>query len=145
MPGLATICVLFSHKANGEKAHKYRLCRHLPSYIGLGLKIVSRLCRNKGNFSKTHNNNKIKPKYLKYLTISSNRIINEFTLQNNSICYTNNMDKTALASFKMFLYTKSENAALALTVKGGSSGCFSFIKAGFPANIPILPILLMFL
>ena len=43
MPGLATICVLFSHKANGEKAHKYRLCRHLPSYIGLGLKIVSRL------------------------------------------------------------------------------------------------------
>lgn len=42
MPGLATICVLFSHKANGEKAHKYRLCRHLPSYIGLGLKIVSR-------------------------------------------------------------------------------------------------------
>ena len=40
--GLATICVLFSHKANGEKAHKYRLCRHLPSYIGLGLKIVSR-------------------------------------------------------------------------------------------------------
>jgi hypothetical protein len=55
------------------------------------------------------------------------------------------MDKTALASFKMFLYTKSENAALALTVKGGSSGCFSFIKAGIPANIPILPILLMFL
>lgn len=43
MPGLATICVLFSHKANGEKTHKYRLCRHLPSYIGLGLKIVSRL------------------------------------------------------------------------------------------------------
>lgn len=41
MPGLATICVLFSHKANGEKAHKYRLCRHLPSYIGLGQKIVS--------------------------------------------------------------------------------------------------------
>ena len=46
MPGLATICVLFSHKANGEKAHKYRLCRHLPSYIGLGLKIVSRLYEN---------------------------------------------------------------------------------------------------
>ena len=43
MPGLATICVLFSHKANGEKAHKYRLCRHLPSYIGLGQKIVSSL------------------------------------------------------------------------------------------------------
>ena len=49
MPGLATICVLFSHKANGEKAHKYRLCRHLPSYIGLGLKIVSRLYVNKEN------------------------------------------------------------------------------------------------
>ena len=45
MPGLATICVLFSHKANGEKAHKYRLCRHLPSYIGLGLKIVSRFIK----------------------------------------------------------------------------------------------------
>lgn len=49
MPGLATICVLFSHKANGEKAHKYRLCRHLPSYIGLGLKIVSRLKENRLN------------------------------------------------------------------------------------------------
>ena len=49
MPGLATICVLFSHKANGEKAHKYRLCRHLPSYIGLGLKIVSRLKEKANN------------------------------------------------------------------------------------------------
>lgn len=42
MPGLATICVLFPHKANGEKARKYRFCRHLQSYIGLGQKIVSR-------------------------------------------------------------------------------------------------------
>ena len=50
MPGLATICVLFSHKANGEKAHKYRLCRHLPSYIGLGLKIVSRLYHKNYDF-----------------------------------------------------------------------------------------------
>ena len=40
IPRCATICELFSHKANGEKAHKYRLYRHLQSYIGLGQKVI---------------------------------------------------------------------------------------------------------
>lgn len=43
------------HKANGEKAHKYRLCRHLQNYIGLVKKLFE-VYHNNVNLKKNIDN-----------------------------------------------------------------------------------------